>query len=146
MNFVQTSHASWLNWGKPASQLIDNWCDVIKTRIDQFDLNRWWTIVFVWISQIASVIDTYAATLTKRTDREVFFLTTQGIVQLVQRYRAGIRGHMKSVVQELLRHYMRVEVQFQQGQYLYSLHNYNFTTIPLAYNIISLITIIAFFV
>ena len=35
--------------------------------------------------QIASVIDGYAATLQKRSDRDVFFLTTQGIVQLVQR-------------------------------------------------------------
>ncbi|XP_035827708.1 acetyl-CoA carboxylase isoform X2 [Aplysia californica] len=67
--------------------------------------------------QIASVIDTYAATLNKRADRDVFFMTTQGIVQLVQRYRNGIRGHMKSVVQELLRHYLRVELQFQQGSY-----------------------------
>ena len=42
--------------------------------------------------QVASVIDTHAATLQKRADRDVFFLTTQGIVQLVQRYRNGIRG------------------------------------------------------
>ncbi|XP_055889242.1 acetyl-CoA carboxylase-like isoform X3 [Biomphalaria glabrata] len=67
--------------------------------------------------QIASVIDTYAATLSKRSDRDVFFMTCQGIVQLVQRYRNGIRGHLKSVVQELLRHYLRVELQFQQGSY-----------------------------
>ncbi|CAL1538931.1 unnamed protein product [Lymnaea stagnalis] len=67
--------------------------------------------------QIASVIDTYAASLTKRADRDVFFMTCQGIVQLVQRYRNGIRGHLKSVVQELLRHYLRVELQFQQGSY-----------------------------
>ncbi|XP_059157454.1 acetyl-CoA carboxylase-like isoform X2 [Physella acuta] len=67
--------------------------------------------------QIASVIDNYAATLSKRSDRDVFFMTCQGIVQLVQRYRNGIRGHLKSVVQELLRHYLRVELQFQQGSY-----------------------------
>lgn len=42
--------------------------------------------------QVASVIDTHAATLQKRDDRNGFFLTTQGIVQLVQRYRNGIRG------------------------------------------------------
>lgn len=35
--------------------------------------------------QIAAVIDGHAATLSKRTDRDVFFLTTQAIVQLVQR-------------------------------------------------------------
>ncbi|ESP03134.1 hypothetical protein LOTGIDRAFT_199489 [Lottia gigantea] len=67
--------------------------------------------------QIANVIDSYAATLTKRTDRDVFFMTTQGIVQLVQRYRSGIRGHMKSVVQDLLRQYLKMELQFQNGHY-----------------------------
>ncbi|GFW27568.1 acetyl-CoA carboxylase 1 [Trichonephila clavipes] len=67
--------------------------------------------------QIASVIDSYAATLQKRSDRDVFFMTTQGIVQLVQRYRNGIRGRMKAVVQELLRQYLSVETEFQNGQY-----------------------------
>ncbi|XP_064490125.1 acetyl-CoA carboxylase-like isoform X4 [Ornithodoros turicata] len=67
--------------------------------------------------QIASVIDSYAATLQKRADRDVFFMATQGIVQLVQRYRNGIRGRMKNVVQELLRQYLNVEVDFQQGHY-----------------------------
>lgn len=67
--------------------------------------------------QIASVIDSHAATLQKRSDRDVFFLTTQGIVQLVQRYRNGIRGRMKAAVHELLRQYYAVESQFQQGHY-----------------------------
>ncbi|XP_059611586.1 acetyl-CoA carboxylase [Phlebotomus argentipes] len=67
--------------------------------------------------QIASVIDTHAATLQKRADRDVFFLTTQGIVQLVQRYRNGIRGRMKAAVHELLRQYYAVESQFQHGHY-----------------------------
>lgn len=67
--------------------------------------------------QIASVIDSHAATLQKRTDRDGFFLTTQGIVQLVQRYRNGIRGRMKAAVHELLRQYYSVESQFQQGHY-----------------------------
>ncbi|GFR07112.1 acetyl-CoA carboxylase [Trichonephila clavata] len=67
--------------------------------------------------QIASVIDSYAATLQKRSDRDVFFMTTQGIVQLVQRYRNGIRGRMKAVVQELLRQYLSVETEFQNGHY-----------------------------
>ena len=35
--------------------------------------------------QIAQIIDSHAATLTKRTDKDAFFLTTQGIVTLVQR-------------------------------------------------------------
>ncbi|XP_076444830.1 LOW QUALITY PROTEIN: acetyl-CoA carboxylase-like [Babylonia areolata] len=67
--------------------------------------------------QIASVIDNYAATLQKRTERDGFFLATQGIVQLVQRYRGGIRGHMKLVVQDLLRQYLHVELQFQHASY-----------------------------
>ena len=67
--------------------------------------------------QIASVIDSHAATLQKRADRDVFFLTTQGIVQLVQRYRNGIRGRMKTAVHELLRQYYAVECQFQHGHY-----------------------------
>ena len=67
--------------------------------------------------QVASVIDTHAATLQKRADRDVFFLTTQGIVQLVQRYRNGIRGRMKAVVHELLKQYLAVESQFQNGHY-----------------------------
>ncbi|CAH1789095.1 unnamed protein product [Owenia fusiformis] len=67
--------------------------------------------------QIANVIDSHAATLSRRQDREIFFTTTQSIVQLVQRYRNGIRGHMKAVVQELIRRYLMVEVEFQCGHY-----------------------------
>lgn len=66
--------------------------------------------------QIASVIDSHAATLQKRSDRDVFFLNTQGIVQLVQRYRNGIRGRMRSCVQDLLKHYIDCEQHFQQGR------------------------------
>ncbi|XP_054720089.1 acetyl-CoA carboxylase-like [Uloborus diversus] len=67
--------------------------------------------------QIASTIDSYAATLQKRSDRDVFFMTTQGIVQLVQRYRNGIRGRMKAVVTDLLKQYLSVETEFQNGHY-----------------------------
>ncbi|XP_076754635.1 acetyl-CoA carboxylase isoform X3 [Xylocopa sonorina] len=67
--------------------------------------------------QIATVIDGHAATISKRSERDVFFLTTQAIVQLVQRYRNGIRGRMKTAVHELLRQYYTVESQFQQGHY-----------------------------
>ncbi|XP_076277454.1 acetyl-CoA carboxylase isoform X2 [Lasioglossum baleicum] len=67
--------------------------------------------------QIAAVIDGHAASLSKRSERDVFFLTTQVIVQLVQKYRNGIRGRMKTAVHELLRQYYTVESQFQQGHY-----------------------------
>ncbi|CAG9767703.1 unnamed protein product [Ceutorhynchus assimilis] len=67
--------------------------------------------------QIASVIDSHAAMLHKRTDRDGFFLATEGIVQLVQRYRNGIRGRMKVAVQDLLKQYYDVESQFLHGSY-----------------------------
>nr|CAD7399573.1 unnamed protein product [Timema poppensis] len=67
--------------------------------------------------QIACVIDSHAANLQRRADRDVFFLTTQSIVQLVQRYRNGIRGRMKTAVYELLNQYYEVESQFQHGSY-----------------------------
>jgi acetyl-CoA carboxylase/biotin carboxylase 1 len=67
--------------------------------------------------QIASVIDTYANTIEKKQERDAFFQNVQGLVQLVQRYRNGIKGHMKSVIQNLLQHYLLVESQFQAGNY-----------------------------
>ncbi|KAJ7391694.1 hypothetical protein OS493_017391 [Desmophyllum pertusum] len=67
--------------------------------------------------QIANVVDAHAATLTKRTERDAFFLNTQNIVQLVQRYRNGIRGHMKAVVLSLLRQYLQHEVLFNEGNF-----------------------------
>uniref|UniRef100_A0A3P8WLZ1 acetyl-CoA carboxylase n=1 Tax=Cynoglossus semilaevis TaxID=244447 RepID=A0A3P8WLZ1_CYNSE len=67
--------------------------------------------------QIANILDRHAATLQRKADREVFFMYTQSIVQLVQRYRSGTRGYMKSVVLDLLRRYLQVEIQFQQAHY-----------------------------
>ncbi|XP_034026120.1 acetyl-CoA carboxylase isoform X2 [Thalassophryne amazonica] len=67
--------------------------------------------------KIANILDSHAATLQRKPDREVFFMNTQSIVQLVQRYRSGIRGYMKSVVLDLLKHYLQVEMQFQQAHY-----------------------------
>ena len=67
--------------------------------------------------QIAQVIDDYASTISKRNERDAFFNIVQGIVQLVQRYRNGIKGHMKSVIQNLLKQYLADESHFQQGSY-----------------------------
>ncbi|XP_065548557.1 acetyl-CoA carboxylase 2 isoform X2 [Lathamus discolor] len=67
--------------------------------------------------QIASVLDTHAATLQRKAEREVFFMNTQSLVQLVQRYRSGILGYMKAVVLDLLRRYLQVETQFQHAHY-----------------------------
>ncbi|XP_020776551.2 acetyl-CoA carboxylase isoform X2 [Boleophthalmus pectinirostris] len=67
--------------------------------------------------KIANILDSHAATLQRKVDREVFFMNTQSIVQLVQRYRSGIRGYMKAVVLDLLKRYLEVEMQFQQAHY-----------------------------
>ncbi|XP_072921977.1 acetyl-CoA carboxylase 2 [Hemitrygon akajei] len=67
--------------------------------------------------QIADILDSHAATLQRKADREVFFMNTQSVVQLVQWFRSGIRGHMKSIVLDLLRRYLNVETQFQQAHY-----------------------------
>ncbi|XP_077570345.1 acetyl-CoA carboxylase-like [Stigmatopora nigra] len=67
--------------------------------------------------RIANILDSHAATLQRKADREVFFINTQSIVQLVQRYRSGIRGYMKSVVLDLLKQYLQVEMEFQQAHY-----------------------------
>ncbi|KFP87024.1 Acetyl-CoA carboxylase 2, partial [Acanthisitta chloris] len=67
--------------------------------------------------QIANVLDTHAAMLQRKAEREVFFMNTQSLVQLVQRYRSGIRGYMKTVVLDLLRRYLQVETQFQHAHY-----------------------------
>ncbi|XP_072289677.1 acetyl-CoA carboxylase isoform X3 [Eucyclogobius newberryi] len=67
--------------------------------------------------KIANILDSHAATLQRKADREVFFMNTQSIVQLVQRYRSGIRGYMKAVVLDLLKRYLEVEMQFQHAHY-----------------------------
>ncbi|KAL2091869.1 hypothetical protein ACEWY4_011667 [Coilia grayii] len=67
--------------------------------------------------RIANILDSHAATLQRKADREVFFMNTQSIVQLVQRYRSGVRGYMKAVVLDLLKRYLQVETQFQQAHY-----------------------------
>lgn len=67
--------------------------------------------------KIANILDSHAATLQRKAEREVFFMNTQSIVQLVQRYRSGIRGYIKAVVLDLLKRYLEVEMQFQQAHY-----------------------------
>ncbi|KAF6025259.1 hypothetical protein EB796_016427 [Bugula neritina] len=67
--------------------------------------------------QIASVIDSYAATLTRRADKDNFYLTSQGIVELINKYRNGVRGFTKAIVSELLSQYLDVEKKFQLGHF-----------------------------
>jgi acetyl-CoA carboxylase/biotin carboxylase 1 len=65
---------------------------------------------------IAAEVDRYTANLSK-PDRDMFFMTAAAIMQLVQRYRGGTKGHMRIVVEELLRCYLRTEQNFLTHQY-----------------------------
>ncbi|KRZ71508.1 Acetyl-CoA carboxylase, partial [Trichinella papuae] len=67
--------------------------------------------------QIAQELDSEMAKLSKKQDREMFFMSTHGLLTLVQRYRDGIRGHMALVLQDLFRRYLNTEKHFQQHQY-----------------------------
>ncbi|XP_071943409.1 acetyl-CoA carboxylase-like isoform X2 [Antedon mediterranea] len=89
----------------------------IKKLLNQYNSNITSVLCQFPSQQIANVIDKHAATLAKKADRDAFFLHTQGIIQLVQRYRNGIRGHMKSVIHDLLLQYLTIEKVFQQGPY-----------------------------
>ena len=66
---------------------------------------------------IATCIDDYATKLEHRTDRDAFFATVQSLVQLVKRYRNGIKGYMRAVITDLIRHYLNIETLFQYGLY-----------------------------
>ncbi|CAF4326884.1 unnamed protein product [Rotaria socialis] len=66
---------------------------------------------------IASIIDSYASKLEHRNDRDTFFTTVQSLLHLVQCYRNGIKGYMKAVITDLIRHYLNIETLFQHGQY-----------------------------
>ena len=44
------------------------------------------TLTVCCVPQIANILDSHAATLNRKADREVFFMNTQSIVQLVQKY------------------------------------------------------------
>jgi len=61
---------------------------VLRHQISCDDHVNWFDddCILIIFFQIANVLDCYAATLTKRSDHDVFFMTTQGIAQLVQRY------------------------------------------------------------
>lgn len=52
------------------------------------------------------------------TDGSIISLMLDWTVSVLYRYRSGIRGHMKAVVMDLLRQYLKVEIQFQNGEEL----------------------------
>jgi hypothetical protein len=67
--------------------------------------------------EIASIIDAYAASIENRSERDTFFNNAQGILQLLQFYRNGIKGHTKAVIQDLIKQYLSIESLFQHSNY-----------------------------
>jgi len=63
-------------------QLVDllNSCLSEAIKLLQLSIN-----VVKFPSQIANILDSHAATLNRKSEREVFFMNTQSIVQLVQK-------------------------------------------------------------
>lgn len=54
----------------------------------------------------------------KHTEQYCYCIEWRGLKRVLSRYRSGIRGYMKSVVLDLLKRYLEVETQFQQGDIL----------------------------
>jgi acetyl-CoA carboxylase/biotin carboxylase 1 len=50
-------------------------------------------------------------------ERDIVELTLEPILELCSRYRAGVRGHMKLAICEMIKRYTDVEKQFQAGHY-----------------------------
>lgn len=67
--------------------------------------------------KINMIIDSYAATLSKRNERDMFIFNSQGIVQLVQKFRDGIKGYRKNILIGLLKQYVHVEKLFNEGNF-----------------------------
>uniref|UniRef100_A0A915K895 Acetyl-CoA carboxylase central domain-containing protein n=1 Tax=Romanomermis culicivorax TaxID=13658 RepID=A0A915K895_ROMCU len=91
---------------KQVRQLMTNYAGNITSVLCQFPSQH-----------IAEVIDKYASKLQKKQEREVFFMTTQALLSLVQRYRGGTRGHLKIVIQDILKQYLSTELFFEHHQY-----------------------------
>ena len=89
----------------------------VKKLMKNYESNLTSVLVQFPSQSIAALIDNYAGKLVHRNDRDLFFTTVQSLVQLVQRYRNGIKGHMKSVITDLIRTYLSIETLFQHGQY-----------------------------
>ena len=89
----------------------------VKKLMKNYESNLTSVLVQFPSQSIAALIDNYAGKLGHRAERDLFFTTVQCLVQLVQRYRNGIKGHMKSVITDLIRNYLGIETLFQNGQY-----------------------------
>lgn len=60
-------------------------------------------------------MDLLSDSMPKQYNAALFFVSGQTVF-VSNRYRSGIRGHMKAVVMDLLRQYLKVEIQFQNGE------------------------------
>jgi biotin carboxylase/biotin carboxyl carrier protein len=65
--------------------------------------------------QLANIINKHAASISRQADQDQFFMNTNGITQLLQRYRNGSKGRMRTEIINLLKEYHRVEEPFQDG-------------------------------
>uniref|UniRef100_A0A1X7VP53 Uncharacterized protein n=1 Tax=Amphimedon queenslandica TaxID=400682 RepID=A0A1X7VP53_AMPQE len=63
--------------------------------------------------QLNNIINRYAASIQRQSDQDQFFMNTNGIVQLLQRYVNGSRGRMRTEIIQFLKEYYRVEEAFQ---------------------------------
>lgn len=66
---------------------------------------------------IGLTINSHASSLQRPVDRQSFLLITNEIVQLIQRFRGGLRGHIESQVRGLFAAYFSVERLFQDASY-----------------------------
>ena len=89
----------------------------IKRLMKNYESNLTSVLVQFPSQLIASTIDNYASKLDQRNERETFFTTVQSFLNLIQRYRNGIKGHTKFVITDLIRNYLNIETLFQYEPY-----------------------------
>nr|CAB3219668.1 acetyl-CoA carboxylase-like [Phallusia mammillata] len=106
-------------------EVMTNLSGRLPAKLDQFirrEMSSYASNITSMMSQfpgprIRRYIDKYAAVLTNKSEQDVFFVNTQSILQIVNRYSSGIRGHLKAVILSLVKEYFRVESQFQHGSF-----------------------------
>lgn len=66
---------------------------------------------------IGHTINSFAASLQRPQDRQSFLQITNDIVQLIQRFRGGLRGHIEATIKSIFDEYLAVERLFQDASY-----------------------------
>jgi hypothetical protein len=66
---------------------------------------------------IVSILDNYALKFKEKKDRDTFYNQFQSLIQLAERYRYGIKGHMKRLITDVIQNYIFVEKYFQSDHY-----------------------------